>query len=395
MLSKRVLALKPSPTLALNAKAKELKSQGRDVISLSVGEPDWDTFEAIRKAGIEAIERGETKYSPANGILALREALAQKASHELGVGFTPSAVTVSAGAKFVIFAALQSLLDPGDEVIIPAPYWVSYPPMVELAGGLPVCVECSDETNFKLSPEALDKHITPSTKLLILCSPSNPTGQVYSRDELKDLTRVLEKHPHVFVLSDDIYNRLIFDGVEIAPHLLQVAPQLKDRVLSVNGGSKSYSMTGWRIGWALGPQKWIDAMTNYNSQSVSCAATFTQIAVLEAVKSCDEEVLRAVEKLKRRRDLVVAKTGEISGMQIHPPGGAFYAWLDIRQILGKTFQGSAIEDSKAFADLMLDKALVAVVPGIEFGLEGYVRASFALSEQKMVEAFDRMKVLLS
>lgn len=395
MLSKRVLALKPSPTLALNAKAKELKSQGQDVISLSVGEPDWDTYPIIKKAGIEAIEKGETKYAPSNGIPALREILAERASHELGVGFKPSQVTVTAGAKFVIFAALQSLLDPGDEVIIPAPYWVSYPPMVELAGGLPVIVECNEATHFKLNAELLEKHITPSTKLLILCSPSNPTGEVYSVEELKEIARVLEKHPHVLVMSDDIYNRLVFDGSEMAPHLLQVAPQLKERVLCINGGSKTYSMTGWRIGWALGPQKLIDAMTNYQSQSVSCAATFTQIAMVQGLLKCDDDNKKSLEELKKRRDLIMRKVSEISGLKMNAPAGAFYAWLDIRHFLGKSLQGVVVEDSKAFAGLLLDKALVAAVPGIEFGLDGYLRLSFALDSRKMTEALDRLRVLVS
>ena len=395
MLSKRILALKPSPTLALNAKAKELKSQGQDVISLSVGEPDWDTYPVIKKAGIEAIEKGETKYAPSNGIPALREILAERASHELGVGFKPSQITVTAGAKFVIFSALQSLLDPGDEVIIPAPYWVSYPPMVELAQGLPVIVPCGEETSFKLNAELLEKYITPSTKLLILCSPSNPTGEVYSSEELKELARVLEKHPHVLVMSDDIYNRLVFDGSEMAPHLLQVAPQLKDRVVCINGGSKTYSMTGWRIGWALGPQKLIDAMTNYQSQSVSCAATFTQAAMVQGLLKCDDDNRRALEELKKRRDLIVRKVSEIAGLKLNAPAGAFYAWLDIRHFLGKSLQGVVVEDSKAFAALLLDKALVAAVPGIEFGLDGYLRLSFALDSRKMNEALDRLRVLVS
>lgn len=395
MLSKRVLHLKPSPTLALNAKAKELKSQGRDVISLSVGEPDWDTFPAIKKTAIEAIERGETKYSPTEGILRLREVLSQRASHELGVGYTPSSVTVTSGAKFVIFSALQALVDPGDEVIIPAPYWVSYPVMVELAGGLPVFVECSEETNFKMSAELLDKHITPSTKLLILCSPSNPTGQMYSREELKDIVRVLEKHPHVLVLSDDIYNRLVFDGSDMAPHILQVAPQLKERVICINGGSKSFSMTGWRIGWATGPQKIIEAMNNYQSQSVSCAATFTQSAMVEGLTRCDEDVKNSVKKLMARREALIAKVADIPGLRLNPPMGAFYAWLDIRQFIGRSLHGMVIQDSKMFAGLLLEKGLVAVVPGIEFGLEGYVRASFALEEAKMIEALNRLQVLVS
>jgi aspartate aminotransferase len=218
---------------------------------------------------------------------------------------------------------------------------------------------------------------------------------MYSQDELKDLAKVLDKHPHVFIISDDIYNRLVFDGSDLAPHLLQVAPQLKDRVLCVNGGSKTYSMTGWRIGWAMGPLKWIEAMNNYQSQSVSCAATFTQIAMIEGLIGCDEEHQRALQNLKIRRDLMVQRVAKIPDLNLLPPAGAFYAWLDIQKFLGQTLQGVTIEDSKTFANLMLEKALVAVVPGIEFGLEGYVRASFALNQQKMSEALDRLQVLVT
>ncbi|MCB0384963.1 MAG: pyridoxal phosphate-dependent aminotransferase, partial [Bdellovibrionales bacterium] len=272
MLADRVASLKPSPTLALAAKAKELKKQGHDVYSLTVGEPDWDTFEQIKAAGIEAIKSGQTKYAPANGLPELREAICEQTILDLGHHYDADQVTVSAGAKFVLYSALQSLINPGDEVIIPSPYWVSYPTMVELAGGLPVIAACGPETGFKLTANALERTITPKTKMIILNSPSNPTGSVYSMEEWKQIGDVLKKHKQVIVLSDDIYNRLVFDSSDVAPHILQATPDLADRTVVINGVSKTYSMTGWRLGWAVGPKDVIKAMTNLQSQSVSCAS---------------------------------------------------------------------------------------------------------------------------
>ncbi|RYZ75442.1 MAG: aminotransferase class I/II-fold pyridoxal phosphate-dependent enzyme, partial [Proteobacteria bacterium] len=265
MLSKRAQNLKTSPTLFLVAKAKELQAQGHPVISLTVGEPDWATFPVAAKAGHEAIDTGLTKYTPANGTLELRQAIAAKIKSEIGQEYGPKSVTVASGAKFIIFGALQMLVSPGDEVILNSPYWVSYPTMIELADGVPVIVDCGADVNFKMTPEKLEKAITPKTKAFLFCSPSNPTGVVYSLAELKALAEVLKRHPHVYVISDDMYNRLMLDGSKLAPHILQAAPELKERVVLVNGGSKAYSMTGWRIGWAAGPEKVITAMSDYQS----------------------------------------------------------------------------------------------------------------------------------
>lgn len=390
MISKRAQSLKPSPTLALAAKAKELASQGHDVISLSVGEPDWDTFECAKAAGIKAIQDGFSKYTPSNGIPELRKAIAAQTSQDLGVTYTADDVTVSTGGKFVIFAALQCAIDPGDEVIIPAPYWVSYPVMVELAGGVPVTAVCDESVNFKLTPAILQKHLTPKTKMLILNSPSNPTGLMYSRGELVALAHVLRDHPNVLILSDDIYNRLVFSG-ELAPHILHAAPELKPRVLVMNGASKTYSMTGWRVGWAMGPAAWVKAMTNYQSQSVSQAASMAQKATLKAIEEGEKELKKSMQELVARKNTAVKMLSEIPGFKVPKPDGAFYVWLDVRELLGKTFQGKKINNASEFSAALLDAQKVAVVPGNEFGLDGYVRLSFALKLERMAEAFNRMK----
>ncbi|OFZ17847.1 MAG: aspartate aminotransferase [Bdellovibrionales bacterium RBG_16_40_8] len=394
MISQRAKNLKPSPTLALAAKAKELAAQGKDVISLSVGEPDWDTLECAKLAGVKAINEGFSKYTAANGIIELRQAIAEQTSRDLGMGFAADDVTVTTGGKFVIFSALQCAIDPGDEVVIPAPYWVSYPVMVELAAGKPVIASCDEKANFKLTAEILHKHITPKTKMLILNSPSNPTGLMYTKDELLQLAQVLRDNPRVLVLSDDIYNRLVFSK-GLAPNILQVAPELKPRVLVVNGASKTYSMTGWRVGWALGPQPWIKAMTNYQSQSVSQAASMSQKAALAAIEKGEPELKKAMVELTARKDRAVMLLSQISGVKVTAPDGAFYVWTDIRNLLGKSYKGRKLTGSSEFSAALLEAQNVAVVPGVEFGLEGFVRLSFALRESRMVEAIERIKTFAS
>lgn len=291
LLAKRTKLMKPSPILMLAAKANELKASGKDVISMTIGEPDWDTYGSIKDAAIASIKEGKTKYTPANGIPDLREAIAEQISSDLNVNYSANDVTVTSGAKFILFSALQSLCDPGDEVILPAPFWASYSTMVELAEGRPRVVVCGPEHNFKLTGPLLEQAINPKTKALLLNSPSNPTGMFYSRQELTAVAEVLRKHPHVMVISDDIYNRLCHEDCDLAPHILHVAPDLKDRVLVMNGASKSYAMTGWRLGWAAGPKTLIDAMTAYQSQAVSCASATSQYAALHAIKNSDSDVL--------------------------------------------------------------------------------------------------------
>lgn len=395
MLAKRVAQLKPSPTLALAAKAKELKKQGHDVFSLTVGEPDWDTFETVKKAGIEAIQAGQTKYAPAEGSPELRTAICQQTVLDLGVHYEPSQVTVSAGAKFILYSAFQCLIDPGDEVIVPAPYWVSYPTMVELAGGVPVIAQCGTKEGFKLTPEILRRHLNSRTRMLILNSPSNPTGAVYSRQELSALADILKQFPQVTIVSDDIYNRLIFTGEEVAPHILQAAPELANRVLVVNGVSKTYSMTGWRLGWALGPLEVIKAMTNLQSQSVSCASPFTQVAALEAIRSGKGALAPYLKKLQLRRDFVFDSLAKMPGVTVQKPDGAFYIWPDISSLCGKAFKGKSLDGCSAFARVLLEEELVAVVPGAEFGTPGFLRLSFALSEERLGKALMKLETFIS
>ncbi len=395
MLSQRALKLKPSPTLALAAKAKELAAQGFDVISLSVGEPDWDTYEVVKKTAITAIEGGMTKYTPAAGIPELRKAIAQQVKQDFGFDYSPNQVTVTAGAKFIVFAALQMVCDPGDEVIIPAPYWVSYPTMVELADAVPVIVEAGTESGHKLTGAALRRAITPKTKALILNSPSNPTGAMYTAEELGELAKVLREFPQIVVLSDDIYNRLVFNERGLAPHLLEVAGDLANRTIMINGASKSYSMTGWRVGWALGPEPVIRAMSDYQSQSVSCAAGFSQKAAMTAIQEGDRLLVESRMMLKKRRDFAHQRLLAMPNIECEVPGGAFYIWPKINAYYGKSWKGQVIADSRDFTKYYLEGFNVAAVPGYEFGADDYMRISYALGQERMGQALDRLEQFLA
>jgi aspartate aminotransferase len=383
--------MKPSATLALAALSKELVAQGNDVISLSVGEPDWDTYAPIKSAAIEAIQKGQTKYTPANGIPELRKLIAAQTNQQLGTQYDLNQVTVTTGAKFIVFAAMQMILDPGDEVLIPAPFWVSYPTMVELADATPVIVNCGEHERFKLMPDQLRAALTPKTKMLILNSPSNPTGEVYSNEELSALASVLRDFPKVIILSDDIYNRLVFDGMKIAPHLLQAAPEFAARTVVINGASKTYAMTGWRLGWALGPKEIIQAMTDYQSQSVSCAASFVQAATVTALEKCQQDVLDSLSVLENKRNIFMNQLHEIKELQVSTPGGAFYLWVRIQDLLGRSLAGQKLTSSRDFCQALLKDQMVAVVPGIEFGCEGYLRMSYVLSEKRIAEAVARIR----
>lgn len=393
-LSKRAQNLKTSPTLFLVAKAKELAAQGHDVISLTVGEPDWETFPSVAEAGIEAINKGYTKYTAASGTIELRKAVTEKIKEELGLIYTPKEITVASGAKYVIFAALQMICSPGDEVILGAPYWVSYPTMIELADGVPVIIETGEKENFKITAAQLEKAITPKTRGFLFCSPSNPTGLQYSAEELTALAEVLRKHPQVAIISDDIYNRLVFDGSKVAPHLLKVAPDLKDRTIMINGGSKAYSMTGWRIGWAAGPEKIITAMADYQSQSTGSPSSIAQHAALAGIKKSEGDIAAVVKKLIARSEAGLKELATIPQFKVAKPDGAFYFWVDLKSCLGKTYQGQVIKTSKDFCDILLDKFYVATVPGSECGTDGYMRLSFAVSEETMKRGIQRMKELV-
>lgn len=393
MISERGLALKPSPTLAMANRARELAAAGKPVISLTVGEPDWPTLPVAQQAGIQAIQEGFTKYTPAHGTLELRKALIPWIQEETGQLYKDSEIVVGSGAKFVIAAALQVLVNPGDEVLIPSPFWVSYPVMAELAGGVSKIINCGAEKNFKLTAQALEAAISPKSKILILCSPSNPTGIAYSEKELKELEVVLEKHPRLLVISDDIYNRLMLDGTAIAPHLLKVAPALRDRTLCVNGASKAFSMTGWRIGWAAGPQAVMKVMADYLSQTTSNPCSISQRATLAAIEKGRSQLDQAVTDLKSRYQSGLQALASVPGLKVATPDGAFYFWVDIAAWVGKTHKGSGkkLTNSKDVAEALLDSAHLATVPGVEFGAEGYLRLSFATSAKTFTEAAARLK----
>lgn len=395
MLSERAKSLKTSPTLFLVAKAKELQAQGNDVISLTVGEPDWATYPAASEAGIEAIRKGITKYTPANGTIELRKAIAQRVQLDLNLTYAANEVAVTSGAKFAIFAALQVLCDPTDEVIIHSPYWVSYPTMVELAGAKPVLVTCTEDTRFKITAEQLRKNITPQTKVFLFCSPSNPTGFVYTKQELKEIADVIKEHPRMLVISDDMYNRLMFDGSNCAPHILEVAPELKDRTVVINGGSKAYSMTGWRIGWALGPQKIIQAIGDYASQSTGAPSSISQHAAVQALMSCEANIKETNTTLKQRLSLALTEFKAIPQFKVYEPDGAFYLWVDVRGALGKSYRGEKIISSKDFCQALLEKLFVATVPGEEFGNPGFMRLSFAIGSDRMAQAIQRMRAMIA
>jgi len=389
-LAKRTQLMKASPILALAAKANELKAQGKDVISLTVGEPDWPIADHIKEAAIESIKANKSKYTPSNGIIELRKAVALQTSEQLKVKYEVSEITVTSGAKMILFAALQALCEPGEEVILIAPYWASYTTMVELAEAHVKTVVCDSRSDFKLLPEQLEKAISPRTKAILLNSPSNPTGKVYTHAELEALAKVLRKHPHVVILSDDIYNRLMFSGEPVAPHILHVAPDLKDRTLVMSGASKSFAMTGWRLGWACGPKILIDAMTAYQSQSVSCANATAQWASLEAVEHGDQTVKKSVQNLKERCDFWMKELKQIPNTVAHRPDGAFYIWFEIKNYLGKKYHGKEMKSSIDMSQVLLEDYLVAVVAGLEFGLEGYFRFSFAIENSKAKDACSRL-----
>ena len=394
MISELINSLKPSATLSLATKAKKLKAEGKDIISLTVGEPDWDTYEPIKEAAVKAIMAGKTKYVPTSGVPELRSAIANKTNSFLKTNYSSANITVSSGGKFLIYSFLMSVLNKGDEVIIPSPYWVSYPSQVEIVGAKPVIVETNEASNYKMTGEMLEKAITKKTKAIILNSPSNPTGGVYSLDELKDIAKVLKKYPEVLFMSDDIYNELVFTG-DVAPHILQADANLKDQCVIVSGASKVYSMTGWRLGWAVGPEEIISAMTKFQSQTTSCAPSFTQYALAECLGKMQNHIAESNKVLKGRMDFVLNMISSIPDLEAKPSEGAFYLWLDIRKFLKKSYKGKDIKNSKNFSDFLLEDAEVALVPGSAFGLEGYLRASFALSESELEKAFSRIKSFLS
>ncbi|MDD8022926.1 MAG: pyridoxal phosphate-dependent aminotransferase [Paracoccaceae bacterium] len=390
-LSDTLARVKPSPTIAVTNKARELKEAGRDVIGLGAGEPDFDTPENIKAAAIAAIEAGKTKYTAVDGIPELKKAICAKFARENGLNYKPSQITVGSGGKQVLYNALVATLNPGDEVIIPAPYWVSYPDMVLLAGGTPVFVTGPMETGYKITGAQLEAAITPKTKWFIFNSPSNPSGAGYSEAELKELTDVLMRHPQVWVMSDDMYEHLVFGDFKFVTPA-QVEPGLYDRTLTCNGVSKAYAMTGWRIGYAGGPEVLIKAIGKVQSQSTSNPCSVSQYAAVEALNGPQDYIADSRVAFERRRDLVVAALNICPGINCPTPEGAFYVYPSIAGCIGKTSgAGVAITDDEAFANALLEETGVAVVFGAAFGLSPNFRISYATSDAALTEACARIK----
>jgi aspartate aminotransferase len=383
--------VKPSATIAVTQMARELKAKGKDVISLSVGEPDFDTPQNIKDAAVAAIARGETKYPPVSGIVPLREAIAAKFKRENGLDYKPSQTIVGTGGKQVLFNAFMATLNPGDEVIIPAPYWVSYPEMVAICGGHSVFAMAGMETNYKLTAEALERAITPRTKWLVFNSPSNPTGAAYTRTELRALTDVLVRHPHVWVLTDDMYEHLVFGDFEFTTPA-QVEPSLYERTLTMNGVSKAYAMTGWRIGYAAGPEHLIKAMDMIQGQQTSGACTIAQWAAVEALNGPQDFIARSRKAFEERRDLVVSMLNQATGLKCPKPEGAFYVYPSCAALIGKKApSGNVISSDEEFVMELLASEGVATVHGSAFGLGPNFRVSYATSNANLEEACKRIQ----
>jgi aspartate aminotransferase len=385
-LSERVLSIKPSPTLAVSNKAAELKAAGRDIIGLGAGEPDFDTPEHIKLAAIKAIESGFTKYTAVDGTPGLKKAIIAKFKRDQGLDYAPNQILVSCGGKQSFFNMALALLNKGDEVIIPAPYWVSYPDMTLIADGVPVCIECPQSQGYKITAAQLEKAITPRTRLLVLNSPSNPTGMVYSKAELLALAKVLRQHPQVLIASDDMYEHIIWTN-EKFENIVTVAPDLYERTIVLNGVSKAYAMTGWRIGYAAGPVKLINAMKNVQSQSTSNPTSISQVAAEAALNGPQDVLIPMVKAFKERHDYVVKTLNAIEGVSCSPADGAFYAFANVEGAIKKL----GLKNDLEFSEVLLNNVGVAVVPGSAFGLDGHMRISYATAIKVLEDALGRIK----
>ena len=391
IIAKRLERIKPSPTLAITALAMKLRDEGRDIIGLSAGEPDFDTPDNVKAAGIHAIESGKTKYTQVDGLPDLKKAVAGKFKRDNGLDYKPEQIIVSCGGKHVIYNALMATLDPGDEVIVPAPYWVSYPDMVMLAEGDPVIAIGHEKDGFKLSPETLEATITPKTKWLMFNSPCNPTGATYTRDELQALADVLLDHPHVWILADDIYEHLVYDGLKYLT-IAQVEPKLYPRTLTLNGCSKGYAMTGWRIGFAGGDAELIKAMAKVQSQCTSNPSSISQYAAIEALNGPQDFIAGHRKVYQDRRDLVVGMLNQAKGLSCRTPEGAFYVYPSCAGVLGKkTPGGETLESAEQFVKYLLDAEGVAAVHGAAFGLDPHFRISYATATEDLEEACTRIQ----
>ena len=392
-LSKKTYSVKPSPTLAIDAKAKSLKASGVDVISFGVGEPDFDTPENIKEAAIKAIRSGFTKYTPVGGTDELKTAIIEKLKKDNGLIYEKNEIIVSCGAKHCLYNIAEALYDAGDEVILPAPYWVSYPDQIVLNGAVPVIVKTDEGNAFKITPEILEANLSKKTKALILNSPSNPTGLAYDRKSLEAIAEIAVKHDF-YIISDEIYEKLIYDGFEHIS-IASLGGEIKQRTIVVNGISKSYAMTGWRIGFAAGPKDIINAMTNIQSQSTSNPASISQKAAVEALTGTQDFILKMVSEFDKRRKYMVERLNMIKGVSCIKPVGAFYAFPNVSSYYGRSFKGNSIKSSMDLSAYLLDEAKVAVVPGAAFGDDRYIRLSYATSMENIQKGLDRIESALS
>ena len=389
IVSNTLKRIKPSPTIAVTQKARELKASGKDIIGLGAGEPDFDTPDNIKQAAIKAIKSGDTKYTAVDGTPALKDAIAKKFKRENNLDYQIDQITVGAGGKHVIYNAMMATLNEGDEVIIPAPYWVSYPDIVLLAGGAPVILECNEKQEFKINPLELEKSITKKTKWVILNSPSNPTGACYSEEDIKEIANVLKKHPHVYILSDDIYEHVTYERFKF--FTIAQIDDLKDRVLTMNGVSKAYSMTGWRIGYAAGPKEIIKAIAKIQSQSTTNPSSISQAAAVEALNGTQDFIKERAISFQERRDFVVKALNEIEGIECLNPEGAFYVFPSCKRLIGKKdSNGKELKTDTDFVQSLLENSGVAVVQGSAFGLEGFFRISYATSMENLKKALEKI-----
>tara|TARA_B100001079_G_scaffold258802_1_gene257370 strand:+ start:73 stop:1272 length:1200 start_codon:yes stop_codon:yes gene_type:complete len=390
IISDSLKRIKPSPTIAVSTKARELKAAGKDVIGLGAGEPDFDTPQNIKEVAIKAIKDGDTKYTAVDGTPALKKAIVEKFKRENNLDYLGDQITVGAGGKHVIYNAMMATLNEGDEVIIPAPYWVSYPDIVLLTGAKPVIIKCSEDQGFKLKPKDLENTITNKTKWLILNSPSNPTGASYSENEIRNLAEVLKKNSNVHILSDDIYEHVSYEGFKF--FTIAQIPELKERVLTMNGVSKSYAMTGWRIGYAAGPKEIIKAIAKIQSQSTSNPSSVSQAAAVEALSGKQDFISERSKAFQERRDFVVSELNKINGINCLKPEGAFYVFPSCKGLIGKKDKnGKKLENDTDFVQSLLENNNVAVVQGSAFGLEGFFRISYATSMENLEKAMSRIK----
>lgn len=389
MLSKRASSLKPSPTLTINAKEKALKAQGLDIVGFGVGEPDFDTPDHIKKAAIDAINEGFTKYTPAAGMDPLKDAIIEKFKRDNHLTYKRDEVIVSCGGKHSLYNLFQTLFEKGDEVIIPIPYWVSYPPMVELAGAKPVLVDTSEKDDFQITKRLLKKHITKKTKGIVLNYPSNPAGSVYSVENLKEIGKIAVEN-NIYIISDEIYEKLTYDGYTHTS-IASIDPSFKERTIIAHGVSKTYAMTGWRIGFAAGPKEIIQAMSNIQSQSTSNPTSISQKAAVAALNGPQDFIETMVSEFKKRRDFLVRELHSIEGVTCYNPKGAFYVFPNFNKLLGKKYKGKKIGSSSVLTEILLEDFHTAVVPGVEFGKEGYLRLSFATSMEVIKKGVERIK----